>query len=245
MAAFGPRRGGNHLLTLDLGPDEVEHPLAILVGVPLGLEGLVRELPEELHRELELALPDLGRRPLVDLAEVAHLVGEVHRVEHEAALGGADQHQRLLAAHDELGQRHPVALRHRLGQESVRLLAPLVGAEVIGLLEVDRVDPVERHELGDVDDLRRLALERLELGVRDPDILILGELEALHEVAALDDLVVERTDILLPDAGAALGVQEVVGDALGGRGRVEFDRDRHEAEGDGARSERVRHDAVW
>src|SRR3990170_117329 len=92
LAAADRGPDGGHLLALDLLVHEVEDPLPVGVLVPLGPERLAREAVDELEGELELALLEPGHLPLVDLAEVPHLVGEVHRVEQQAALGGAEQH---------------------------------------------------------------------------------------------------------------------------------------------------------
>src|SRR5262249_12714999 len=69
------------LLALDLAVDHVEDAQPVVVLVVLGLELVVGELVDETRREVDLAVPDLRRLALVDLAEVAHLVGEVHRVQ--------------------------------------------------------------------------------------------------------------------------------------------------------------------
>jgi hypothetical protein len=59
-----------------------------------------------------------------------------------------------------------------------------VGAQVIGALECDRVDLVQRHEVVDLDDLVALDVRRGDLLVRERHVLALGHL------VALDDLVV-------------------------------------------------------
>src|SRR3989338_8910253 len=221
----GPERGD--LLALDLLVHEVEDALPVLVRVALGLEGLARQPLDELVGQLKLALLDLRRGALVDLAEVPHLVGEVHRVEHQAALGGADQDETLLAAHHERRERDAGVLVHGLREEAV------------GLLEVDRVHGLERHELRDVDRPGGLALERFQLLVGDAHVLVLRELVAADERRALDDRVAGRAEGLLADARAARGVQQVEGHAPGGRGRVEPDRDRDQPERDRPGADRV------
>ena len=88
----------------------------------------------------QLARLDRHLVAALDLAEVAHLVGIEERVHHQAALRLAQQHELLAAARREA--RHGAAAGgvHRLAQQAVGLLAALVGAEQVGLLEVDRVD---------------------------------------------------------------------------------------------------------
>src|SRR5439155_593608 len=150
-----------------------------------------------------------------------------------------DEDEALLAAHDELGERDAPLRAHRVGEESIRLLAAFVRAEVVRLLEVDRVHRRERHELRDVDDLRRLALQRLELLVADADVLVLRELVPADERRAVHDLVADRAEVLEFDAGAALGVEQVERDGLRRGGRVELDRDRDQPERDRPGPDRV------
>src|SRR5262249_34925285 len=87
-------------------------------------------------------------------------------------------------------------------------------------------------ELGDVDHPRRLALERLQLLLRELDVLVLAELVALDQRAPLHHLVAGGADLLLADAAAALLVELVERDATGRRGREHLDRDRDQAERD-------------
>jgi DNA ligase D-like protein (predicted 3'-phosphoesterase) len=104
---------------------------------------------------------------------------------------------------------------------------------------VERVDLRERQELADLDHLRGLGLERLDLLVRERDVLALRELVALHHLLARDDLLVRGAPVLLLHARAAL-VQHVERD-LAARlgGRVELDRDRDETERDRRRRDRA------
>src|SRR5262249_40549170 len=127
-----------------------------------------------------------------------------------------------------------------IGQEAVGLLAALVGAEVVRLLEVDGIDAGQGHEAGDVDGLGGLALQSLQLLVLDPDVLVLGELVALDEGGALHRLVAAGTERLLADARAALGVQEIEADVGRGGRRVELDRN-----GDQPERDRTRPNGMW
>ena len=99
------------------------------------------QLVDQPDRQLELARRDLGRLARVDLADVAHLVGEVHGVEQKAVRRGADEDQALLAAQHERGEGNAAGRGHGLGQEAVGLRPALIGAQVVGPLEVDGVDP--------------------------------------------------------------------------------------------------------
>src|SRR5229473_2747850 len=108
--------------------------------------------------------------------------------------------------------------------------------EVIRLVEVDGIDLLAGHELGYLDLLRRFLLQRLQFLGGEGDVAILGELVSLHHLIALHHhVVVARADVLLLEAPAAFGVEQVEGD---GRrrlcGRVQVDRDGHQTEGNGA-----------
>src|SRR5207247_4605832 len=83
-----------------------------------------------------------------------------------------------------------------------------------------------------LDDLRRFALQPFELLVADAHVLVLRELVPADERRAVDDLVVDRAEVLQLDAGAALGVEQVERDALRRGGRVELHRNRNQPERD-------------
>jgi len=228
------RRDRGDFLALHLEVHEIEHALPVVILVLVRLELVARELLDQPLRQAHLAFLERGRFALADLAEIPHLVGEVHRVQHQPALRWAHEDEALFPAHDILGEGDALHLRHRVGQEPVRLLAALVGAQVVRLLEVDRVHGGERHELGDVDDLGGLALERLDLLVREADVLVLGELVPLHDLAPVHHLVVHRAEHLLAEAVAALGVELVEADPARGGGGVELDGYGNEPERDGS-----------
>ena len=119
---------------------------------------------------------------LLELIGVVQLFHDQHAVG-----GGAHQHEVLLAAGGILSQRRAAGLLQRLGQQVIGALAALVGAEEVGLVEVDAVDLVERHELGDINGVGGLLVEGLELLGGEHDVLPLGELVALGDLVLLDD----------------------------------------------------------
>ena len=159
---------------------------------------------------------------------------------HEPRTEGTDQHEVLLAAADVLPERHLARVAHCLGEETVGLLAALVGAEVVDVLEVDGVDPLEGHELVDVDGRAGRRLDRPELGVGEGDVALALELVALDQLVPLDDALAAGAVELLADARAALLVQQVEGRLLRLRGDVEPYRDGDEAEADRLRRDRTR-----
>ena len=123
---------------------------------------------------------DFGRRP--------DFVGVVELLHHEHAVERTQQHEVLLPARRVLSERGATGLLERGGEQPVRAIAALVGAEVVDFLEVFAIDLRQRDELDDVDRLRRLLLERLELFGREDDVLVLRELVPLDGLVARDDL---------------------------------------------------------
>ncbi len=94
-------------------------------------------------------------------------------------------------------------LAQRLGEQRVGLGAALVGREVVGLVEVHRIDRRERHELGDVGHVRAGFLHRLQLLGREDHVLVLGEFVALDHVLARDRDLFLDAEVLLLQARAA------------------------------------------
>ena len=64
-------------------------------------------------------------------------------------------------------ERGAAGVLERVDQQAVGPLAALVGAQIVGLVDVDPVHRVERHELGDVDGVGRLLVQRLDLFGRE------------------------------------------------------------------------------
>ena len=99
---------------------------------------------------LTSALPIGTSAKSLDLVLVAELLHD------QPLLVGAQQHQVVLAARRVAGEGGAAGLPHGLGEQPVGSVAPLVGPQVVGLLEIDRVDLLARHELGDLDGVRGL-----------------------------------------------------------------------------------------
>src|SRR5579871_4435961 len=96
---------------------------------------------------------------------------------------------------------------------------------MIGVLEVNRVDLLQRHELANSNGVVLVRLELLQFLVGEGYVGALLDLVSTHELAAIDDSVVNRAINLLLDAAFVLGVKEVEADRLGpGRG-VQLYRD--------------------
>jgi hypothetical protein len=118
-----------------------------------------------------------------------------------------------------------VLLAHSLADDRKGLLAHLaVGPEVIGRVEEGLVDLAARHEGFDIDRVRALDGDGVDLVLFDQNVFVLGDLVALDLIGGVDLLVGVGIDEAAPQAVAGLAVQEIEGDALlAGRRRVKLD----------------------
>ena len=67
-----------------------------------------------------------------------------------------------------MGKCHTAGLCHGLGEQSIGFIGPFVRREIIGALEIDRVNFLNRDEFAKIDAAIRFGFERFELGVFDP-----------------------------------------------------------------------------
>src|SRR6266404_6970096 len=123
-----------------------------------------------------------------------------------------------------------VLLGHRLADDPEGLGRELtVGMDPIGGVEIDRIDLGAIDKAIEVDDLRRLDLQVLQLLVVDRDVTPALVLVALDDLIAVDDLAGLGIDELLRHAVAGLAVQLIEPDALClGRRRDQVDRAGHQ-----------------
>ena len=221
---------------LDLGLDAA----AMLVGVRGRVELRRRLLLDELLGELELGGLHFGLRDL-DFGRRPHVRGEVQLLHRQHVVDRPDQHDVRLAARRPATDGRELRFLHRFDQQAVRLVRAFVGREVVRLVEVHRIDRLDRHELRDLHRVGAGLFERLDLLRRELHVLVLGELVALDHFVALDDRAVLDADVLLPQARAAVLVQHVEGNrVLGLRRRVQLHGDSDQSERD-----RERADGAW
>ena len=99
-----------------------------------------------------------------------------------------------------------------------------LGRDVIGRVVVARIDFRARHELFDVDRMRALDLDLVELVVGDQQVRVLGDGIALRLVLVLDHVPRLGVDELPLHLVAGLAVDGVERDARrGARGGIEVD----------------------
>src|SRR5919197_2988498 len=227
------------LPALRLRTDEVEELLAVGVGVLLGLERLAEVLHER-PGHLHLGLLEPRRADVaVELSRVPHLVRVVHGLEEQEVVVGAQAGEVLLVADDDLRDPDLAGLGERANEQAVRLLRALRRQEVVGLAVVDRVDLVERDEVADVDRVRELDVEPVEILVADLDVAALLDLEAADDVVGVDRLAVVAPHLLVGDRRHVLLVQEVEAELLRLGRREHPHADADEAERDGAAPDRA------
>ena len=92
----------------------------------------------------------------------------------------------LLVAHDDLRDRDATRLLEGFEQEAVGLLRAALGQQVVALAEEQRVDLVDRDELADVDRVRQLDIEPVDVFITDLDKAALLELEAANDLVGID-----------------------------------------------------------
>src|SRR3954471_934458 len=227
-------------LALDQREDLLAIGVAVLAGLPLAGERL-----DELLGDRQLAVVDLDLVrgiELVDALGIDDLVGEDHRGHPEdVALHGADRDEVLLLADHDLGDRDLAALAHRLEQQPVRLRATGPGREVVRVVVHDRVDVREVDEVLDLDGLRLLRIERLELARLDDHVAVRPDLEALDDVLVRDLVARRGVDALLLDAHARGPVELVKPDGFARHRAIELHRHGHQPEADGAGPDRACH----
>jgi hypothetical protein len=124
-----------------------------------------------------------------------------------------------------------LVLANASAEQLVRFLTAFGGFQIVGRVEINRIDFRERDELLEIDAVAGFGLEALELGLGEPDVPALGEFITPDQIVALDDHVADRAVIAVLDAGAALRVQQIKGNVLVSRSRMELDGDGDKAEG--------------
>jgi len=152
-----------------------------------------------------------------------------------------DQAEVLLAPEHELADRGGAGLLHRAQQEDVgaALCLRVRRRQVVRPVEVDRVDLRQLDEPQDLDRVRALKRDRLEIRLLDHHELALRDLPALHKLLGLDVALVERAVALLLDRRPAFAVQGPERDVGALRRQGQSDGDADQAEADGSVPDRA------
>jgi hypothetical protein len=130
------------------------------------------------------------------------LVGEEHLLERDHSVANAETAEMLSVAHHVFRNCCEPGAVHRLDEQRIDLVPTLVGPKIVRVLEVDRVDLLERYEVLDLDRLVALDLDRLEVLVFENDLLLLADLEGLDDLVVGNRLVLELADLPIADRAA-------------------------------------------
>jgi hypothetical protein len=140
--------------------------------------------------------------------------------------------QVLLAPDHDLGDPDLAGLVQRSDEQAIRLLGPVLRQQVVSLAEVDRVDLVERDEVADVDRVRELDVEPVEIFVLDRDVPALLDLEPANDLVGRNRFAAVLADLLVADRRQVAAVEEVEAEFLGLGRRVHAHGHADEAERD-------------
>src|SRR5580704_7609318 len=141
----GRRFGERDLLAFDFLLNRGLDASLELVVVLVRIEALRGQMVDELLRELELGLGH-GSGLYPQVLELAHLLFEVQLMHGESVLHGTDDDDVLLAPRYPASDRALSGLAQGRGEQGVGFGAALVGCEVIGTVEVQRIDRFQGHE---------------------------------------------------------------------------------------------------
>ena len=188
----------------------------------------------ELARHRALLLAELGVGLGHEILHRHDLVGVAHRLDAQRAVDRTDRDQPLLAPHHDPPDRDLVERLHRVDQQRVRLLAALVGNEVVGLLEVERIDVVEVDELLDLDLVAALRAQRVDLRRLDDHVPALRDLEAALDPVGADLFAGRVRNLAVADARAGSLLELVEAHVFVLRRADELHGHLHESEADRA-----------
>jgi hypothetical protein len=147
----------------------------------------------------------------------------------------------LFVPDHDLRDPHLSGLLERPNEELVRLFRAVLRRKVVRLAEVDRIDLLEVDEIADIDRLRQLDVEAIEILVLERHVLALLDLEAADDVVRVDLLAGVAPDLLVADRLQVLLVEEVEPELLR-LGRAEHPHGHaDEAEGDRSAPDRTGH----
>ena len=108
----------------------------------------------------------------------------------------------------DLGDGHLSGGLERRAQEVVRLLAQLLGLDVVSAVEVQTwLDVVPRYELVDVDAVRGRERDVVQVLVIDDDVAVLADLEALEDLAVGNLMVTFCAPTLVADGRSVIGTE--------------------------------------
>ena len=191
-----------------------------MVLEPLGLE--VRFLGlHDMLREIEHVLGDFLVGNIVEIFRLlAHFVGIAQRHAHHALAARLQRDDVLARGEHHLADRDHALLADGFADHGERLLPDFpVRHDEVGIVEVELVDLLARHELVDIDHPLALDRNRFELLRVELEILALADLVALDDVGGFDLVAAVGIDLAIFDAMAGVLVELVKADLFPFAGR--------------------------
>src|SRR5262249_28538604 len=213
-----------------LGANEVDQRVLVAILELIRLKP-ARHLVDDVlgqfqHLRGQLQLGDLGE---ITIGRV-HLIGEMQAGRHDALTAGFEPKHALAAEENSAREPYHLFRSHRLADHSEGLFADAIGGrQIIGGIEIKRVDIGARHEALDIDGVIALDRNGFELVVLEHEILALGNFVALGLIFRRNGLARLFIDVLAPNTVTGVAIEGAEGNALrGGRGRIEGDGAGHE-----------------
>ena len=158
-----------------------------------------------------------------------HLVIVVQHRGGETLVESADENSPSAPKQDGFRDRRHFGLAHALAHQRESFVgASIRGGEVIGLVEIEIVDPGQIDERGNGKRLVAMRNDRGDFIGLDRDVFVLRDFVALDLIVPLDGLAGLGVDELASNPMAGRPIDRMQGDAFRGRsGGVKADRDRH------------------
>ena len=160
------------------------------------------------------------------------LFGEVHQLENERMLERLHSGEVLAGLDDDFRDPDLVRFCECLAEEDISLVAALLRLEVIRLVEIHRVDLLHGDKILDVDRLRRLEIDALEILFAQDDELSFRVLVAFHDLLPRHFLAVLLGNAFVVHWAQVPRPQEPKFQILPPRRRVNGDRDVNEPKAD-------------
>src|SRR5437870_509107 len=231
--------GGDHdLLTLDLGSSQLLQALPVPVDELPRVEAVAEKLGQ-VPGEGHLLLAQL-HRPGQDVElRRADLVRPVHRLQEERPRSASEDGEVLFPEEDHPGDGDPARLPQGLLEKPVGLQPHRLGDDVVGAVEVDRVDLLQGYEIDNVYCPEGLHGKPLQLLLREAHMVVLLVLVSLDDVLEGHLLAADGAHPPVADAPLVGAVEVVEAHALLLDRDVEAHRDADQAEGDGPFPDRL------
>src|SRR5690606_6320350 len=197
----------------------------------LELEFVCRELIHELLGQVDLLLLQLGRvGKYVELVDVSDLVAVVEGGEQKPGSMRLDGGHVLPLAHHETADGHLARILEDFSEEEVGSLRLLGRSTEVEPVVVERLDLTHVDELDDLDPIRFLRSDAVELLLREGEELPIAERQCLDGVVPIDGSFASLAVALVMDRRHALLAQQLEPHRPAAYGGIQFNGDADESE---------------